>query len=131
MRISLSEKRTRRVAWTDPQNHARTQRRVREFSRRRSANGKPPASKPETQVRFLARRSKFRSEAPKACGTRALRIAGRRGVGCSAKPALRHVALLNRVLACDPAKLMRLAPSTRNRLLAHAYAQAGYARARA
>lgn len=35
--------------------------------------------------------------------------------------------LLERVLSCDPAKLMRLAPSVRNRLLAHAYA-AGYGR---
>lgn len=36
--------------------------------------------------------------------------------------------LLERVLSCDPAKLTRLAPSVRNRLLAHAYAAAGYGR---
>lgn len=38
----------------------------------------------------------------------------------------RRSELLSRVLSCDPEKLMRLAPSVRDRLLAHAYAQAGY-----
>lgn len=91
-------------------------------------------SRTHLQPRNAQRRvRKFRGEGREASRPRALRMAGRllshppgstnRRPG---RPLLGRVALLNRVLSCDPAKLLRLAPSTRNRLLAHAYALAGY-----
>jgi hypothetical protein len=75
-------------------------------------------------LRTQRRAREFRGEGRAACRPRALRIAERRS------NRNRISALLNKVLKCDPEKLLRLAPSTRSRLLAHAYAQAGYERRR-
>lgn len=109
MTNSRSGKRARRLTWpphrSSRSHHVATHRRARMMFSPGSIDrpGRPLTSR--------------RSEK----GNPPVRHAGNAG----SIPA-RRSELLSRVLHCDPAKLLSLAPSVRNRLLAHAYAQAGY-----